>query len=51
MIKILIIGGLLYILYNMVVKKSLLSGKDEDMKIDDRQSADDGEYVDYEEVD
>ncbi|MFT5167314.1 MAG: hypothetical protein ACI8P3_002551 [Saprospiraceae bacterium] len=57
MFKILMIGGLLYLLYTMVFNKPLIPGGKEDMKIDkdkdkdkDKES-DDGEYVDYEEVD
>ena len=50
MIKILMIGGLLYVLYNLVFKKPLIPGGDEDMKLNNDQDSDD-EYVDYEEVD
>ncbi len=45
------IGGLLYVLYNMVFKKPQIQKGEEDMKINDQGDTDDGEYVDYEEVD
>ena len=51
MFKILMIGGLLYVLYNLVFKKPQIPGGEEDMKINKEEDSDDGEYVDYEEVD
>jgi hypothetical protein len=51
MFKILMIGGLLYLLYKMVFKSPQIPGGKEDMKIDNDKDIDDGEYVDYEEVD
>ncbi len=51
MFKILIVGGLIYILYNMILKRPLIPGGKMDKKIDDQPDVDDGEYVDYEEVD
>lgn len=51
MFKILMIGGLLYLLYTMVFNKPLIPGSKEDLKIDDDKEADDGDYIDYEEVD
>jgi len=49
-LKILIVGFGLYMLYRMIMPNAQLSGRKEDQKISDQQD-DDGEYVDYEEVD
>lgn len=51
MFKFLIIGVLLYVLYNMVFKRPQIGGGKDEMKIDNQNDSDDGEYVDYEEVD
>lgn len=49
LLKILIIGGGLYYLYTRFVGSFQIPGAQEDPKIDD-QMDDDGEFVDYEEV-
>ena len=52
MFKILTIGVLIYVLYTMVFKKNLIPGATEDKKLNNnQQDNDEGEYVDYEEVD
>ncbi len=51
LLKILIIGGGLYYLYTRFVGQFKIPGAQDDAKINDQGHNDDGEFVDYEEVD
>lgn len=51
LLKILIIGGGLYFLYRNFIANIQLVGKQQDQDRLDEEEEDDGEYIDYEEVD
>jgi len=48
--KLLIFGVLLYFAYRVFLKPSMLGVGDQQAEINSSQSQDDGDYVDYEEV-
>jgi hypothetical protein len=55
MFKLLTIGALIYLLYRLVFPQKAINAPDENVKInkknEDPQNFDDGEFVDYEEID
>ncbi len=47
--KLLVLGGILYLYYHFYFRKSALNAAEEDIKIES-SDADNDDYVDYEEV-
>ena len=51
MFKLLTIGVLIYLIYRFTVKPSMIDASAENSRIKTKDEADDGDFVEYEEVD